>query len=197
MNYHNNNRRPGRSSQRRPNRFSRKKTYRSFLPDVSKYIKQAKPVELKEYHPTHSFKDFKFFDKLQSNIEHKGYINPTPIQDQAIPAVLEGRDVVGIANTGTGKTAAFILPLIHKIDAEMRENPKSRVLIVVPTRELAMQVEEEFMSFSFRTRQFSACLVGGVSIRRQLKRLEMNNQFWIGTPGRLVDHVELGTIKLE
>ena len=102
--------------------------------DVTKFINKAVITEdAPNFVPEHSFTDFKIFDVLKKNILAKGYTAPTPIQDRAIPHVLQGRDVVGIANTGTGKTAAFLIPLINKILINRNEN----VLVVVPTRELA------------------------------------------------------------
>jgi ATP-dependent RNA helicase RhlE len=89
--------------------------------------------------------DFDIHPKLKENITKKGYVHPTPIQDGAIPHVLAGRDVIGVANTGTGKTAAFLLPLIHKVFGHQN---KEFVLILVPTRELALQIREEFDTFA-------------------------------------------------
>src|SRR5207244_2493786 len=124
--------------------------------------------------------DFSFSDQLKQNIAHHGYQTPTPIQDQAIPELLTGKDVVGIANTGTGKTAAFLLPLIEKVAKDRSQ----KVLIIVPTRELASQVEKEFRMFSWNMRLFSAVIIGGVSIERQVFTLRKNPNFVIGTPGR-------------
>jgi ATP-dependent RNA helicase RhlE len=156
--------------------------------DYSKYIQKAVEIKEEVYEPKHEFKDFPLHPKLQTNIAKNGFHIPTPIQDQAIPFVLEGKDVVGLANTGTGKTAAFLIPLIHKTLQAGSANFQ-QTLIVVPTRELALQVEEEFMKLADYSRLFSACLVGGMDIRRQIKRLSKPNQFLIGTPGRLVDLV--------
>jgi ATP-dependent RNA helicase RhlE len=109
--------------------------------DYSMYINHN-VVEVQEvaYVPEHKFEDFKFSQKLKTAIAAKGYVDPTPIQDKSIADILEGKDLIGIANTGTGKTAAFLLPLIQKV----LEKPQSKILIVVPTRELAQQIEEEF-----------------------------------------------------
>jgi superfamily II DNA/RNA helicase len=89
--------------------------------------------------PEHKFADFKVDDRLKATILKKGYENPTPIQDRSIPHILQGRDIVGIANTGTGKTAAFLIPLISKVI----QDPKQKVIVIVPTRELAIQIQEE------------------------------------------------------
>ena len=113
----------------------------------SKFVNRAvaKADEV-PYASTHTFIDFKFNSRLQDNIDHKGYVTPSAIQDQSIPFILEGRDVIGLANTGTGKTAAFALPIIERLTA----NPElNSVLIVAPTRELAQQIDEEFRAFSY------------------------------------------------
>jgi superfamily II DNA/RNA helicase len=111
----------------------------------SKFVNKGVDVVVQEYTPKNSFSDFAVDDRIKANIAKKGYETPTAIQDQAIPVILEGRDVVGIANTGTGKTAAFLIPLLDKV-AKAKDQ---RVLIIVPTRELAIQIEEEYRAFSF------------------------------------------------
>jgi ATP-dependent RNA helicase RhlE len=136
--------------------------------------------------PIHTFADFPVDAKLKENIIHKGYKSPTPIQDQAIPHLLKGLDVVGIANTGTGKTAAFLIPLIHKVLTQ----PNEKVIIVVPTRELAIQIEQEFKGFTKYMKLFATCCVGGAYIGRQITELRQRPNFVIGTPGRLKDLIE-------
>lgn len=135
------------------------------------------------YVPKNSFSDFKLSYKLISNILSRKFKDPTPIQDQAVPQILEGRDVVGVANTGTGKTAAFLIPLIDKLE----KNNRSRVLIVAPTRELALQIDNELQNLSRGFGLYSAVCIGGVSIRGQIYSLSRNPHFVIGTPGRLLD----------
>jgi len=142
--------------------------------------------------PKNSFLDFDFNSTLKNNIQYKGYKIPTPIQDQAIPLILKGEDLVGIADTGTGKTAAFLLPLINKIVLDKRQ----RVLIVAPTRELAVQIERELYSFTKGLNVFSAVVIGGVSIGGQIKRLKQNPHFVIGTPGRILDLVNQKKLNL-
>lgn len=144
---------------------------------------QAKPVEETSYKPVNTFADFAIETVLKEAIIARGYNEPTPIQDQTIPLILEGRDVVGIANTGTGKTAAFLLPLINKVLLDFNQ----KVLIVVPTRELALQVRDELISFSPRMDIYSALCIGGASMFRQVEMLRRHPQFVIGTPGRLQD----------
>jgi superfamily II DNA/RNA helicase len=155
-----------------------------------------KNVVLKEaeaFSPVHQFSDFKIDARLKNNILTKGYKAPTPIQDKIIESVLQGLDVVGIANTGTGKTGAFLIPLIQKVIL----NPQERVLIVIPTRELAAQISQEFNSFSRGIKIYATCCVGGTSIGRQISELKnYRSQFVIGTPGRLKDLIQRRALNL-
>ncbi|MEN9912836.1 MAG: hypothetical protein RLY66_244 [Candidatus Parcubacteria bacterium] len=162
--------------------------------DVSKFVNKAVITEtVDNFVPDHAFADFHIEARLKANIATKGYVTPTPIQDKAIPHILRTVDLVGIANTGTGKTAAFLIPLINKI----LKNPKEKILVVVPTRELAQQIEEELRGFTKNLPIWSVCCVGGASIVPQLKGLSRQNQFVIGTPGRLRDLIDRGRIRLE
>jgi superfamily II DNA/RNA helicase len=159
----------------------------------SQYIRKADPiVESKPYVPINKFGDFKINTVLKANILKKGYVNPTPIQDTAIPFLLAGRDVVGIANTGTGKTAAFLIPLLDKI----LNNPQEKVLVIVPTRELALQINEEFWGFRGSLNLYSVCCVGGMGIYNQISGLRRLHNIVIGTPGRLRDLVDRKAINL-
>jgi superfamily II DNA/RNA helicase len=142
--------------------------------------------------PEHKFSDFQVDERLKANIIAKGYVDPTPIQDRAIPHVLKGQDVVGIANTGTGKTAAFLIPLIHKV----LSNDKENILIVVPTRELALQIQEELQGFIGGMRLYSTVCVGGAPIGTQIRNLRYRNEFVIGTPGRIKDLIERKVLNL-
>ncbi len=152
--------------------------------DPSLLVKKASQKRVKEeYIPTHSFADFQVDNRLKQNVAAKGYKQPTAIQDQAIPHILNGKDVVGIANTGTGKTAAFLIPLINKII----NNNEKRVLVVTPTRELAVQVHDELRIFAKGFKIFSAICIGGASINPQIDKLKRRPHFVIGTPGRLKD----------
>jgi ATP-dependent RNA helicase RhlE len=161
--------------------------------DVSKFVNKAVITEKTEHFtPDHAFTDFLIDNRLKTNIATKGYFVPTPIQDKIIPHIIRGSDVVGIANTGTGKTAAFLIPLINKTLA----NPSEKVMIIVPTRELAQQIEEEFKAFTKHLALWSVCCVGGASIVPQLKALARQNNFVIGTPGRLRDLIERNRIRL-
>ncbi len=161
--------------------------------DISRFINKAIVTEeAGHYVPEHSFTSFLIDERLKQNILTKGYTEPTPIQDRIIPYILKGNDVVGIANTGTGKTAAFLIPLINKIIV----SPKEQVLVVVPTRELALQINDELKGFAKNLKIFSVCCVGGASIGRQISELRYQNSFIIGTPGRLKDLIERKHINL-
>ncbi|MCX6816342.1 MAG: DEAD/DEAH box helicase [Candidatus Beckwithbacteria bacterium] len=131
----------------------------------------------------HDFADFPVTDQIKLNAKNKGYLIPTPIQDQVIPLVIAGQDVVGVANTGTGKTAAFLIPLIDKV----YKNNHDKVLVITPTRELATQIEAEFVTLARNLRLYSALCIGGAAMGQQIKHLRQNPQFVIGTPGRLKD----------
>ncbi|MGZ6005520.1 MAG: DEAD/DEAH box helicase [Candidatus Saccharimonadales bacterium] len=129
---------------------------------------------------------------LKANLTAAGFDTPTAIQDQAIPAGLAGKDIVGIANTGTGKTAAFGIPVLNQLAADHNK----RVLILAPTRELAQQIEDQCKTMAKGSRLNGALLIGGVSMGPQLRDLRANPQIVIGTPGRVKDHTEQGTLKL-
>ncbi|MFH1451442.1 MAG: DEAD/DEAH box helicase [bacterium] len=190
------------------NRFSKEKPYNRFSnrnkrsnsrQPVGSHINPARfinkaiaPKQLERFVPVNEFRGFAIDESLKSNIFAKGYKAPTSIQDKIIPQVLRGNDVVGIANTGTGKTAAFLIPLIQKVIGSNKE----KVLIITPTRELALQINQEFKDFTRKLGIWSACCVGGASIRGQIFDLRSKNNFVIGTPGRLKDLIEKRFIKL-
>lgn len=160
---------------------------------VNKINTSASVVEeIPEYVATHKFADFAITDALKRNIAAKGYITPTPIQDSSIPQILLGKDIVGIANTGTGKTAAFLIPLLNKIMKDYNH----RILIIVPTRELALQIEEEFRGFSRGLGIHAVTCIGGAHLGQQVERLRRSHNFIIGTPGRLKDLVERKNLDL-
>lgn len=162
--------------------------------DFTQFVKKAiKVEETKPYDPKHLFTDFAIHEKLKANIVARDYLHPTPIQDGAIPHIINGRDVIGIANTGTGKTAAFLIPLINKA---FHKKKTERILIVVPTRELATQIDDEFRDFSKGSGLRSAIVIGGASIRQQARDLAAFPSFVIGTPGRLKDVQERGMLDL-
>lgn len=161
--------------------------------DIAKFVRKAEaPADVKVFVPEHKFIDFPVDEKLKANIVIKGYVTPTPIQDKAIPHVLKGTDVVGIANTGTGKTAAFLIPLIDKV----LKDPEQDILVVVPTRELAIQIQDELRGFTPKMNIYSVCCVGGAPIGRQISELRYRNNFIIGTPGRIKDLIERKKLNL-
>jgi ATP-dependent RNA helicase RhlE len=208
-----------------------------------KFIAKAVPTEIEKYSPEHSFEDFNVDNRIKAQIVACGYTHPSEIQDKAISHVIEGRDVVGISATGTGKTAAFLIPLIDKVLKTKGQAPKVKevepeikieaepsqydrgerrgdrrdfrrdfrrdvrkptseyngfVLVVAPTRELALQIEEELLKLTTKEMWiFSTACIGGSDIGRQMSRLHRPNQFIIGTPGRLLDLIEKGVIDLD
>lgn len=162
--------------------------------DYRVFIKEAtlETAQEKKYVPKNHFADFKLHQKLQTNVARHGYENPTPIQDQSIPYAMQGRDVIGIANTGTGKTAAFLLPLIHK----MCLDPLQKVLILAPTRELALQIDDECQSFIKDLHMQTIVCIGGTPMHKQLRNVRKNAQIIIGTPGRTKDLVQRKALNL-
>ena len=152
--------------------------------NTSLFIKKAEEfTTIEETVTVNNFSDFGFREELMTQIKNKGYTKPTPIQDQAIPHILAGKDLLGLANTGTGKTAAFALPIINKI----LSNPNSRILILAPTRELAQQIREEFRSFTFGMRVYVTLAIGGAYLREQIQDIRRGPHIIIGTPGRIKD----------
>ena len=142
------------------------------------------------------FTDLKLGPKVQKAIEEAGYVEPTPIQAQAIPAALEGRDVLGIAQTGTGKTASFTLPMITQLARGRAKARMPRSLVLAPTRELAAQVAENFDTYAKHVKLTKALLIGGVSFKEQDQLIDKGVDVLIATPGRLLDHFERGKLLL-
>jgi len=185
--FYGDNKRPGKRSFRNNRKFAGDNI------NVSKFINKASKTEdVEKFVPKNNFNFLPISGKLKANIKRKGYSSLTPIQDQAIPEALKGRDIIGIANTGTGKTAAFLIPLIDKI----LRNRQEKVLIITPTRELAFQIQDEMNEFSMFLNIYSAICVGGVNIRSQISRLKRKPDFVIGTPGRLKDLVLRKNLRL-
>jgi superfamily II DNA/RNA helicase len=143
-----------------------------------------------------SFADLGLSPKLLEAISSAGYENPTPIQEQAIPPALEGRDVLGIAQTGTGKTASFTLPMIERLAKGRAKARMPRSLVLAPTRELAAQVSENFEKYGINHKLSMALLIGGVSFGDQDAKLTRGVDVLIATPGRLLDHFERGRLLL-
>lgn len=184
----------GRPSRAPFNRGTRKKSFKKDYIDPSRFVRAAKPVEVTEaYVPVNQFADFAIHPTLKANLDRMGYKTPTPIQDQSIPHGLSGDDIVGIANTGTGKTTAFAVPLLHRL----LEDETAHALILAPTRELAQQIEDECRVIAKGTGLYGALLIGGSSMGEQLRDLRRNPRIVIGTPGRIKDHIERGTLRLD
>ncbi len=171
-----------RSNQRNNN--SRRSSVLTKKFDPSVFIKNVEEQTASiAYIPRNTFSDFLIEQQIKTNIINKGYVTPTPIQDQVIPLILEGNDIVATANTGTGKTAAFLIPLLNNVITKKI----SRVLIITPTRELACQIQDELKSFKEKTNLTSILCIGGLNINFQIQALKKDPIFVIGTPGRLID----------
>ena len=140
------------------------------------------------------FQTFHFHPLVAAGITTAGYTSPTPIQRQGIPLVLEGRDVMGLAQTGTGKTAAFVLPILHHLMQGGRR--QVRALIIAPTRELAEQIHETISLLGLQTRLRSVSIYGGVSMNPQIQKLRGGVEIVVACPGRLLDHIAHRTIDL-
>jgi ATP-dependent RNA helicase RhlE len=173
-------------------RASKKRSFGNYI-DPARFVNKAITTEeVAVFRPEHQFEDFAIAEGLKRAIATKGLTLPTPIQDRAIPHILRGEDLVGIAETGTGKTAAFLIPLINRAI----EDKHARALILVPTRELAIQIQEELRSLSRGLSMYSACCVGGAGIIPQIRDVRRDPHFVIGTPGRLKDLIERGVLDL-
>ncbi len=141
-----------------------------------------------------TFNSFNLDPVLLANINTLGYTQPTPIQTQSIPAILAGKDVMGLAQTGTGKTAAFALPILQRLRERRRSG--ARALIIAPTRELAQQIFEAIEQYSKNTTLRSMTMYGGVNINPQIEKLKGGVDIIVGCPGRILDHLKQGTLNL-
>ncbi|HEY9151004.1 MAG TPA: DEAD/DEAH box helicase, partial [Gammaproteobacteria bacterium] len=145
--------------------------------------------------PAPAFVDFALGEPLQKALRDVGYETPSPIQARTIPLLLEGRDLVGQAQTGTGKTAAFALPMLARIDLK---SSATQVLVLAPTRELAIQVAEAFQRYATHMKGFHVLpIYGGQDYGTQLRALKRGAQVVVGTPGRVMDHMRKGTLNLD
>jgi len=187
------NRRGGKSSASFPrSKKSSQRKPKAQLQPKNFVHRDVKPPELSTHTSAYSYQDLDLHPNLQRNISAKGYTDPTPIQEQAIPPILKGEDLLGIAQTGSGKTAAFLIPLINKL----ANNRDEQVLILAPTRELAEQINEEFRALGKKLGLFSVLCVGGQSMRKQIEILEKGSRMVIGTPGRIMDLTDKGKLDL-
>lgn len=147
-------------------------------------VRSASHVDTEVYHSERTMSELPINNRLKNCLAKKGYERPTEIQDRTLESLLEGRDMLGIAQTGTGKTGAFLMPIIEQL---LENNRKSYALVVVPTRELAVQVDDEFRSMTKGMGFFSACLIGGTNINSDLRSLRQSVHLVVATPGRLLD----------
>lgn len=158
----------------------------------SRFVKAAKLVDAVVYEPTNNFNDFEIAELLKANLINKNITIPSAIQDQAIPVGLAGKDIIGIANTGTGKTIAFAIPVLQRLITGQH----SKVLIMAPTRELAQQIEDECRQIAKSSGLSGALLIGGTAMGPQLRDLRAKPRIVIGTPGRIKDHMERGSLDI-
>ncbi len=143
-----------------------------------------------------NFEDFQLDSCFLSNVRALGYVAPTPIQEQAIPPVKAGRDVMGLAQTGTGKTAAFLLPILNRLKAEPRHGAKPRCLVIAPTRELAEQILDSARDLGRNTGLRYASIYGGVGYAPQIQKMRSGLDVVVACPGRLLDHLDQGNVDL-
>lgn len=141
-----------------------------------------------------SFNAFNLHPKVAAGVTAAGYTQPTPIQSQSIPTVMQGRDVMGLAQTGTGKTAAFALPILHRL--MQGDRGYVRALIIAPTRELAEQIHQSIVTLGKETRLRSVTVYGGVNMNPQVDKLRRGAEIVVACPGRLLDHINQGTVDL-
>lgn len=178
---------------KRPQNDRRKSGRKKSDLDPQLLVKKASGAVLVEYKSERTFDDLPIHKSLKSALKEKGFERPTEIQDKSLETLLDGRDILGIAQTGTGKTGAFLIPVIQNLI----QNPRrSYALILVPTRELATQVEDEFKSMSKGLRLTSSCFIGGTNINTDLRRANQQTNVLIATPGRLLDLVNRKAVDL-
>lgn len=163
----------------------------SFNPD--QLIRDFSGKSAQVYQPDWKYEELPLHPGLKANLIVKGYQSPTPIQEQSIRHLIDGCDLIGIAGTGTGKTAAFLIPIIQR----MTKSANEQALVILPTRELALQVEKEFIWLSKGMGLRASCFIGGQSISRDKENLKRTNHLLIGTPGRLIDLKNQGFLRLE
>lgn len=162
-----------------------------------KFINKARAFDKKpEWESKILFSDLPLKKEIKNNLLNAGFLSPSEIQEKCIPEILDGKDVLGLANTGTGKTAAFVLPTLEKLAKMPRKENRFSVLILTPTRELAQQIDEEFKKFAKGLNLYSAVCVGGVNMQKQIRDIKRQPHAIIATPGRLNDLVNRGILSL-
>jgi ATP-dependent RNA helicase RhlE len=184
---------PSKPARQRPNTQVRAKKQKKSSIDPKLLVVRAEPTNYEPYVSKRSIEDLPINQALKNCLLHKGFTKPTEIQDRTLEPLLSKRDLLGIAQTGTGKTAAFLVPIINEI---MVTKPKNFALVVVPTRELALQVEEEFKTMSKGLGLFSASFIGGTNINKDMQNLRRQSHIVIGTPGRILDLVNRRALDL-
>ncbi len=162
--------------------------------DTRLFEKKALAIEETQYISSRFIKDLPVHQSIIGNLLKKGYNTPTEIQDRCIEPVLNGKDVLGVAQTGTGKTGAFLIPLSHNL---LETKPAFQILIISPTRELAVQIEQEFISIAKGLKLYSVCLIGGTSVKSDIAKLRQPSHIVIGTPGRIGDMVRQRALNLK
>jgi ATP-dependent RNA helicase RhlE len=162
--------------------------------DVNKLIQKGIPLEQTRYQARTAFADMPLHPALKENIEKAGFTHPTEIQEEAFGPIAELKNVIGIANTGTGKTGAFLIPIVNAL---LTEEEPFQTLVMVPTRELALQVEDEFRKLTRGMKLFITSVIGGQSIQNDIKKLQRPNHLIVGTPGRLTDLVKRNRLNLK
>jgi ATP-dependent RNA helicase RhlE len=162
--------------------------------DPKLLIKKAVNVDEPVFKATRSYDQMPININLKANLHKKGYKNPTQIQEKTLEHLIAGQDLLGVANTGTGKTGAFLIPIIEQL---LNSQQPFKSLVVVPTRELALQVEEEFKTLAQGLGLYAACFIGGTSVGRDLSQLRRLNHVVVGTPGRLIDLYNRGALRFQ
>lgn len=174
------------------NQHNNRKKYSNI--DPKRYVNKAIEAQADiPYSPDNKFSDFGLNSQTLATLEYMGFSTPSEIQDKCIPASLSNRDIIGLANTGTGKTAAFLLPIIDKLSAN---KDFVSILILAPTRELAQQIDAEFKKFSAGQKLFSTLVVGGNNIGKQIQQIKRGPHVIIGTPGRVKDLISRRILRL-
>ena len=178
----------------KPHQNSAKNRRKQSSVNVDLLTQKAVAKEERHYQPTRSFGDMPLHPALLKNIAQKGYDKPTEIQDKSLEALLEKRDLMGVAQTGTGKTGAFLIPLLHHL---LSDKKPGRILVLAPTRELAVQIEQEYRELTRGMKLGSSCFIGGTSVNRDLEQARKPVALTVATPGRLLDLAQRGRIRFQ
>ncbi|MAX80142.1 MAG: RNA helicase [Crocinitomicaceae bacterium] len=162
--------------------------------DPNLLIKSASQQTVKAFESEYTYSEMNLDSRLKENLACKGYTQPTEIQEASLEALISGKNLVGVASTGTGKTGAFLIPIIQRL---LTENTSFTTMVVVPTRELAQQVENEFRSLTKGLNLYVSCFIGGTNVQQDVMKLKRKSHLIVGTPGRLMDMVGKKALKLE